>query len=127
MFEENECSVVLPRGRHGDFALCLYFPEKLAPVFPILQFVTICEFRAMMERFEPEQDESYWRGYYFSAYASKTAGSEVVITLRLNESGITFHLDCTAWQTFRDLLRRAWELPEVRRFWNDMVLRYSEF
>jgi len=127
MFEENECSVVLARGRHGDFALCLYFPGKLAPVFPIFQFITICEFRAMMERFEPEQEESYWRGYYFSAYASKTAGSEVVITLRLNESGITFHLDCTAWQTFRDLLRRAWEHPEVRRFWKDMVLRYGEF
>ncbi|HEX4037752.1 MAG TPA: hypothetical protein VHX37_06815 [Acidobacteriaceae bacterium] len=127
MFEESECSVVLPRGRHGDFALCLYFPGKLAPIFPMFQFVMICEFRAMMERFEPEQEESYWRGYYFSAYTSKMRSSKTVVTLRLNENGITFHLDCGAWQTFRNLLRRAWEHPEVRHLWSDMVLRYGEF
>ncbi len=127
MFEEGECSVVLPQGRHGDFALCLYLPGKLAPIFPMFQFVMICEFRAMMERFEPQQKESYWRGYYFSAYTSKMGSSETVVTLRLNESGITFHLDCGPWQTFRNLLHRAWEHPEVRRLWDDMVLRYGEF
>ncbi|MGB6133303.1 MAG: hypothetical protein WBG54_16105 [Acidobacteriaceae bacterium] len=127
VFEEDGCSIILPRGRYGDFALCLNLPGKLAPIFPMSEFVMICEFRAMMERFDPDHVGSFWRGYYLSTWSTKLDGGEISVTLRVNESGITFHLERSAWQAFRNLLRRAWEHPEVRRLWEGEVLRYGEF
>lgn len=127
LFEEGECSIALPRGRYGDFAVSLKFPGKLSPIVPMGEFVTICEFRAMMERFDSEQEGSSWRGYYFSAYTNRSEGGEIVVTFRCNENGITFDLEGGYWLTFRNLLRRAWEHPEVRRLWDDEVLRYGEF
>lgn len=127
VFEEGECRLVLPRAKYGGFGLLLKLPGKLAPIVPLYEFIIVCEFRAMMERFDADQEESLWRGYYLSAYTKKLETGEVVVTLRLNESLIQFDLERGSWQTFRNLVRRAWEHPEVRRSWNDMVLRYGEF
>jgi hypothetical protein len=91
------------------------------------EFVTICEFRTMMDRFDSEQDGSFWRGFYFSAYTTKLESGEIVVTFRCNENGITFDLEHDSWQAFRNLLRRAWEHPEVRRLWEGEVQRYGEF
>ncbi len=126
-FEEGECSIFLPRGRNGDFALCLNLPGKLSPMYPISDFVMICEFRAMLEQFDCEREQSFWRGFYFLAYTGKSESGEIVVTFRANENGITFHLESGAWKAFRNLLRRAWEHPEVRRLWDGEVLRYGEF
>lgn len=126
-FEERECRLVLPRARYGGFGVLLKLPGKLAPIVPLYEFVMVCEFRAMMERFEPEREGSFWRGYYLSAYPKKLETGEVVVTFRFNESLIQLDLERESWQTFRSLVRRAWEHPEVRRFWNDMVLQYGEF
>lgn len=127
VFEEDECSIVLPRGRYGDFALSLKLPGKLSPIVPMSEFVTICEFRAMMVRFDSEHEGSFWRGYYFSAYTTKLESGEIVVTFRCNENGITFDLERGSWRAFRNLLRRAWEHPEVCRLWESEVLRYGEF
>lgn len=127
VFEEGECSIALPRGRYGDFALSLKLPGKLSPVVPMGEFVTICEFRAMMDRFDSEHEGSFWRGYYFSAYTTKLESGEIVVTFRSNENGITFELERGSWLAFRDLLRRAWEHPEVRRLWESAVQRCGEF
>jgi hypothetical protein len=127
VFEEGECRLVLPRGRYGDFALLLKLPGKLSPIVPMSEFVIICEFRAVMERFDSDREGSFWRGYYLSAYTTKLEGGEIVVTFRFNENGILFELERSSWQTFRNLLRRAWEHPEVRRLWHDEVLRYGEF
>jgi len=126
-FEEGECRLVLPRAKYGGFGVLLKLPGKLAPIVPLYEFVMVCEFRAMMERFDAEREGSFWRGYYLSAYTKKLETGEVVITFRLNENGVQFDLERGSWQTFRKLVHRAWEHPEVRRFWNDMVLRYGEF
>lgn len=127
VFEEGECRLVLPRAKYGGFGLLLKLPGKLAPIVPLYEFIIVCEFRAMMERFDADNEESLWQGYYLSAYTKKLETGEIVVTLRLNESLIQFDLERGSWQTFRNLVRRAWEHPEVRRFWNDMVLRYGEF
>jgi len=80
-----------------------------------------------MERFDSDSEQSHWRGYYLSAYTTKLRTGEIAVTFRLNENGIQFDLERGSWQTFRNLVRRAWEHPEVRRLWNEMVLRYGEF
>jgi hypothetical protein len=126
-FEEGECRLALPRAKYGGFGLMLSLPGKLAPLVPMYEFVMICEFRAMMERFDCDSEQSHWRGYYLSAYTTKLETGEIVVTFRLSENGIQFDLERGSWQTFRNLARRAWEHPEVRRLWNEMVLRYGEF
>lgn len=127
VFEESECGLVLPRTKYGGFGLLLKLPGKLAPIVPIYEFVMIGEFRAMMELFDAEREESFWRGYYLSAYTKKLETGEAVVTFRFNENGMQFDLERACWQAFRNLLHRAWEHPEVRRLWNDAVLRYGEF
>ncbi len=127
VFEESECMLVLPRAKYGGFGLLLKLPGKLALIVPLYEFVIICEFRAMIERFDAEHEESFWRGYYLSAYTKKLETGEVVVTLRLNENGIQFDLERGSWEAFRNLVHRAWEHPEVRRLWTDSVLRYGEF
>jgi len=127
VFEEAECRLVLPRAKYGGFGLLLQLPGKLASVVPIYEFVTICEFRAMMERFDCDREESFWRGYYLSVYTKKLETGEVVVVFRFNENGIMFELERGSWRAFQNLLRRAWEHPEVRRLWNDAELRYGEF
>jgi hypothetical protein len=125
-FEEGDCSIFLPRGRKGGFALCLNLPGRLSPMYPMSEFAMISEFRAMLERFDSEHDRSFWRGYYFFAYTAMLETGEIDIAFRANNNGITFHLERAAWLAFRNLLRRAWEHPEVRRLWDDEMLRYGE-
>jgi hypothetical protein len=95
-------------------------------MYPMSEFAMISEFRAMLERFESEHDRSFWRGYYFFAFTSKLETGEIDIAFRANNNGITFHLERAAWLAFRNLLRRAWEHPEVRRLWDEEMLRYGE-
>ena len=125
-FEEGECSIFLPRGRRGGFALCLNLPGKLSPMYPMSEFAMISEFRAMLEHFDWEHDRSFWRGYYFFASTSKLESGEIDIVFRANHNGITFHLERGAWLAIRNLLRRAWEHPEVCRLWDEEMLRYGE-
>jgi len=127
VFEESECRLVLPRAKYGGFGLLLKLLGKLAPTVPMYEFVIISEFRAMMERFDAEHEESFWRGYCLSAYTKKLETGEVVVSFRFNENGIMFDLEGGSWQAFRNLLHRAWKHPEVRRLWDDSVLRYGEF
>jgi hypothetical protein len=44
------------------------------------EFVMICEFRAMMERFDSDCEGSFWQGYYLSAYTTKLESSEIIVT-----------------------------------------------
>ena len=125
-FEEGECSIFLPRGRQGGFALCINLPGKLSPMYPMSQFAMISEFRTMMERLDVERDQSFWRGYYFFAYTQPLVTGGLGVAFRANHNGITFHLERSAWLAFRNLLRRAWEHPEVRRLWDEEMLRYGE-
>jgi hypothetical protein len=125
-FEEGDCSIFLPRGRKGGFALCLNLPGRLSPMYPMSEFAMISEFRAMLDRFDSEHDRSFWRGYYFFAFTLKLETGEIDIAFRANNNGITFHLERAAWLAFRNLLRRAWEHPEVRRLWDEEMLRYGE-
>ena len=126
-FEEDECCLILPRGRQEGFALCLILPGRLAPTYPMSEFAMISEFRTMLERFDSEHDRSVWRGYYFFAHATKSESGEIDVVFRANDNGITFHLEHTIWLTIRNLVHRAWEHPEVCRLWDEEVLQYGEF
>lgn len=125
-FEEGECSIFLPRGRQGGFALCINLPGKLSPMYPMSQFAMIAEFRTMMERLDVEHDQSFWRGYYFFAHTQPLVTGGLGVAFRANHNGITFHLERSAWLAIRNLLRHAWEHPEVRRLWEEEMLRYGE-
>ena len=125
-FEEGDCSIFLPRGRQGGFALCVNLPGKLSPMYPMSQFAMISEFRAMMERLNVEHDQNFWRGYYFLAYTEQLEDGALGVAFRANHNGITFHLERSAWLAIRNLIQRAWQHPEVQRLWEEETLRYGE-
>lgn len=125
-FEEGECGIFLPRGRKGGFALCINLPGKLSPMYPMSQFAMISEFRTMLERFDVEQENSSWRGYYFFASTESLVTGGLGIAFRANHNGITFHLERNPWLAIRNMVRRAWEHPEVRRLWEEEMMRYGE-
>ena len=125
-FEEGECSIFLPRDRTGGFALCINLPGKLSPMYPMSQFAMISEFRTMMEKLDVEHDQSFWRGYYFFANTQPFVTGGLGVGFRANHNGIKFHLERSAWLAIRKLLRRAWEHPEVRRLWEEEMMRYGE-
>jgi hypothetical protein len=125
-FEEGECTIFLPRGRKGGFALCINLPGKLSPMYPMSQFAMISEFRTMLERFDVEHENSSWRGYYFYACTQPLNTGTLGVSFRANHNGITFYLERSSWLAIRNLVRRAWEHPEVRRLWEEEMLRYGE-
>ena len=95
-------------------------------MYPMSQFAIISEFRTMMEKLDIEHDESFWRGYYFFANTQPLVTGALGIGFRANNNGIKFYLERSAWLAIRNLLRRAWEHPEVRRLWDEEMMRYGE-
>jgi hypothetical protein len=125
-FQEDECALSLTRLRFDTFSLCLHLPGRLTPLFPISEYPSIAEFRAMLEEFDPNLEDSVWRGYYFSAYTTKAETSGQMVCLRSEATGITFTLNQSDWSAIHNMALRAWEKSEVRRLWDQWAHDYGE-
>ena len=124
-FQGWECSLSLTRLQRGGFSLCLHLPGRLSPQYPISEYPVIAEFRAMLEEFDPNQEDSCWRGYYFFAYTAKSDTGGYLVSFRSEANGITFTFSQSDWSAIRDMMRRAWEKPEVRRLWDQQATEYG--
>jgi hypothetical protein len=125
-FQEGECGLSLTRLQHDKLSLCLHLPGRLAPFLPISEFPAIAEFRAMLEEFNSSREDSYWKGYYFSAAATRPETGDLMISFRSEASGIAFTLNQSDWSAIRSMTRRAWEKSEVRRLWDQQGREYGE-
>jgi hypothetical protein len=81
----------------------------------------------MLKEFDSNREDSYWKGYYFSASATKSETDEWMISFRSEASGITFTLNRSDWSAIRNMTQRAWEKSEVRRLWDQQAREYGEF
>ncbi|MGO8758488.1 MAG: hypothetical protein ACLQG3_10230 [Terracidiphilus sp.] len=125
-FEEGECALSLSRLPSDTFSLYLRLPGRLAPLFPISEYPAIAEFRTLFDEFVPDQEDSVWRGYYFSAYATKAEAGDLMVCFRSEATGITFTLSQGDWSAIRNMTGRAWEKSEVRRLWDQWQHDYGE-
>ena len=80
----------------------------------------------MLEEFDPNREDSCWRGYYFFAYTAKSDAGRYLVSFRSEANGITFTFSQSDWSAIRDMMRRAWEKPEVRRLWDQQAIEYGE-
>jgi hypothetical protein len=125
-FEQDGYSLTFVRTEGEEFSLCLSFPGRLAPLYPLSEYPKISEFRSMLEGLDVSREFSYWKGSYFFAYTSKMDDGETTISYRAHDNGITFGFDQAGWLSLRELFRRAWIASEVRRLWDALTLEYGE-
>jgi hypothetical protein len=125
-FQDGEFRLTLTHLQSGGFSLCLHFPGRFGPLYPITDYPVIAEFRAMLEGFDPVRDDSTWRGYYFFAYTTTSDADDLVASFRSEANGITFTFSKSDWSAIRNMVRRAWEKAEVRRLWDEQAAEYGE-
>jgi hypothetical protein len=124
--EEGEYRLDLVREAGNEFSPRLQFPGILTPRYPVVGYPRIAEFRRLLEDLDLEQDLCQWQGYYFYAHTEILENDERGVFFFARENGITFGFPMEQWQSIRNLFRRAWQAPEVRRLWDALAREYGE-
>ncbi|MGH9709558.1 MAG: hypothetical protein ACRD37_03320, partial [Candidatus Acidiferrales bacterium] len=119
--KEGEYSLSFARGEGGDFSLLLSFPGPRGSMYPISGYPKITEFRAMLGTLTPEGTNRRWNGEHFFGYvaSSEEGKGKDDVWFRAHGNGITFGFSEKDWKAVQMLLRRAWEMPEVRMAWDE--------
>jgi hypothetical protein len=124
--EEGEYWLDLVREEGNEFSPRLQFPGSLTPRYPVVGYPRIAEFRRLLEDLDLERDLCQWQGYYFYAHTEILENDERGVFFFARENGITFGFPMEQWQSIRNLFRRAWQAPEVRRLWDALAREYGE-
>jgi hypothetical protein len=125
-FEEGEYRLEFMRAPGEDFSICLNFPGRFRTRYPVRGYPKISEFRTILQRLDVTRDLIFWEGRYFLAYTGYDEEEKIGVNFRARDNGITFDFHGDDWRSIRDLFRRAWQAPEVRRFWDAKALEYGE-
>src|SRR4029077_18409282 len=96
------------------------------PRYPVRGYSAITEFRAMLMALASGASNRCWNGAYFVGWGVKSDANDTVVCFRAHDNGITFTFSEDEWQTVCELVRRAWEMPDVRMAWDRLVLEYGE-
>jgi hypothetical protein len=124
--EEGGYRLDLVREEGNEFSPRLQFPGTLTPRYPVVGYPRIAEFRRLLEELDLERDLCQWQGYYFYAHTEILENNERGVFFFARENGITFGFPMEHWQSIRNLFRRAWQAPEVRRLWDALAREYGE-
>jgi hypothetical protein len=124
--EEGGYRLDLVREEGNEFSPRLQFPGTLAPRYPVVGYPRIAELRRLLEELDLERDLCQWQGYYFYAHTEILENGERGVFFFARENGITFGFPMEHWQSIRNLFRRAWQAPEVRRLWDALAREYGE-
>lgn len=87
----------------------------------IARYPDLAEFRAMLEGWSAK---SSWNGKHFLTTLSKEKGPTFTLWLRQNDIGIDFTED--EWNALRELFQKAWAIPELQRWMQELQLEYGE-
>ncbi len=124
--EEGGYRLDLVREEGNEFSPRLQFPGTLMPRYPVVGYPRIAEFRRLLEELDLERELCQWQGYYFYAHTEILENDQRGVFFFARENGITFGFPMGHWQSIRNLFRRAWQAPEVRRLWDALALEYGE-
>jgi hypothetical protein len=124
--EEGGYRLDLVREEGNEFSPRLQLPGTLAPRYPVVGYPRIAELRRLLEELDLERDLCQWQGYYFYAHTEILENDERGVFFFARENGITFGFPMEHWQSIRNLFRRAWQAPEVRRLWDALAREYGE-
>jgi hypothetical protein len=112
-------------GGH-EFSVLLSFPGALGPRYPIRGYPMITEFRAMLAVLASDASTRSWSGGYFVGGVADSEAHAPVCWFRAHDNGITFRLSPEEWRSVHALMRRAWDMPDIRTAWDALALAYGE-
>lgn len=122
---EGQYTLSFARGDGNDFSVLLSFPGPRAPMYPLGGYPVLAEFRAMLAALDPEGSTTSWKGEHFYAYLAER-GNEGEFWFRAHDNGITFGFSEKEWNDLRGLFSRAWDIPQVKIAWNELILEFGE-
>jgi hypothetical protein len=113
-------------GNESELSLLMTLPEQRFAMYPMSSLPMISEFRSMLERWDIRYPNSLWNGHYFFGYTGQADGGELQAWFRAQSNGISFGFTSLEWESIRELFRRAWDMPELQRVWQEGLLAYGE-
>ena len=87
----------------------------------IARYPDLAEFRAMLEGWSAKNS---WNGRHFLTTLSEEKGPTFTLWLRQNDVGINFTEN--EWSAVRELFQKAWAIPELQRWVQELQLEYGE-
>jgi hypothetical protein len=124
---EGPYTLAFVRRQGREFSVVLTFPGVRGPVYPIIGYPRLVEFRAMLAALVADHGTGDWTGAYFLAdVIAGRPGAPSEIWFRAHDNGITFGFSVDEWVSLDTLFRRAWALPEIHRAWDALALEYGE-
>jgi hypothetical protein len=88
----------------------------------IARYPNLAEFRAMLEGWSARRT---WNGRHFLMTRAKEKGP-AKFTLWLRQSDVGIEVNEKEWDALRDLFQKAWAIPEVQRWLQELQLEYGE-
>jgi hypothetical protein len=86
----------------------------------------ITEFLAMLAVLASDVSNRSWTGGYFVGGVADSEAHGPVCWFRAHDNGITFRLSPEEWRSVHALMRRAWDMPDIRTAWDALALAYGE-
>jgi hypothetical protein len=88
----------------------------------ITRYSDLAEFRAMLEGLTAKRS---WNGRHFLVTPSEEKGAaKFTLWLRQNDVGIDFIE--SEWNALRELFQKAWAIPEIQRWLQELQNEYGE-
>ncbi len=112
-------------GNVTDLAVLLNFPTDRKAMHEMAAYPMIAEFRSLLEHWDSAVPNSSWNGHSFFCYTSASSEPEPRIWIRC-DGRTTFGFSDAEWTAVKECFRRAWEMPELQRVWNELSMEYGE-
>jgi hypothetical protein len=109
-------------GSSGDLSLLLSFPKERQAMYDMAPYPMIAEFRSLLDEWDSSRPNAHWNGHSFFGY---TSSDEPRVWVRC-EGSTTFGFNDAEWASLKECFRRAWEMPELQRVWNELSMEYGE-
>lgn len=107
-----------------DLSVLISLPEVRQAMLEISPYPTIMEFRSMLENWDTSEPNSFWRGRWFFGY---TAMESTVPPVWVRWQGaVSLGFSREEWASLQEAFRRAWQMPELQRISNELMLEYGE-
>jgi hypothetical protein len=124
---EGPYELSFARGQGQEFSVLLGLPGPRGPMYPIVGYPRIAEFRKMLADLVADSEPGDWTGaYFYVLVSSPTTTTSTEIWFRSHDNGIAFGFTVPEWKTLHTLFERAWELPEIRVASSELELEYGE-
>jgi len=88
----------------------------------IARYPNLAEFHAMLDGWSAKRS---WNGRHFLMTRAKEKGP-AKFTLWLRQSDVGIEFSEKEWDTLRELFQKAWAIPEVQRWLQELRLEYGE-